>query len=59
MSVCVTVCVCVCVPHPSTQGYFHSTMLMQALRMGFFRVRQSRALGGLVAAVVVCFLGLV
>lgn len=41
------------------KGYFHSTMLMQALRMGFLSVRQSRARGGLVAVVVVCFLGLV
>ncbi|TNN65167.1 hypothetical protein EYF80_024574 [Liparis tanakae] len=40
------------------KGYFHSTMLMQALRMGFLSVRQSSARGGLVAVVVVCFLGL-
>ena len=39
------------------EGYFHSTMLMQALRMGFFRVRQSRARGGRVAVVLPCFLG--
>ena len=32
-------------------------MLMHALRMGFFRVRQSRARGGRVAVVLPCFLG--
>lgn len=40
------------------KGYFHSTMLMQARRMGFFSVRHSSARGGRVAVVVVCFLGL-
>lgn len=39
------------------KGYFHSTMLMQALRMGFLSVRHSSARGGLVAVVVVGFLG--
>ena len=42
---------------PQHKGYFHSTMLMHALLMGFFRVRQSRARGGRVAVVPPCFLG--
>lgn len=32
-------------------------MLMHALLMGFFRVRQSKARGGRVAVVLPCFLG--
>lgn len=29
------------------EGYFHSTMLMQAFRTGFWRVKQNKARGGL------------
>lgn len=39
-----------------TKGYFHSTRLMQALRMGLLRVRQNRALGGLLLVEPPCFL---
>ena len=38
------------------KGYFHSTRLMQALRMGLLRLRQNRALGGLLLALLPCFL---
>ncbi len=37
------VCVCLCVRY---KGYFHSTMLMQALRKGFLRVKRKRDLAG-------------
>lgn len=49
--------------HPSIQplclwaeGYFHSTRLMQALRIGLLRVRQNKALGGLLLVDPPCFL---
>ena len=38
------------------KGYFHSTRLMHALRMGLLRLRQNRALGGLLLALLPCFL---
>ncbi len=38
------------------KGYFHSTRLMQALRIGLLRVRQNRALGGLLLVDPPCFL---
>lgn len=38
------------------EGYFHSTRLMQALRMGLLRVRQKRARGGLLLVELPCFL---
>lgn len=40
-TVCNNVCKCVRV-----KGYFHSTMLMQALRKGFLRVKRKRDLAG-------------
>lgn len=38
------------------KGYFHSTRLMQALRIGLLRVRQNRARGGLLLVDPPCFL---
>lgn len=41
---------------PWAKRYFHSTRLMQALRIGLLRVRQKRALGGLPLVDPPCFL---
>lgn len=38
------------------EGYFHSTRLMQALRIGLLRVRQKSARGGLLLVELPCFL---
>lgn len=49
-------CTIHCFPNENIKkGYFHSTMLMHALRMGFFSVKHSSARGGRVAVVVPCF----
>ena len=44
----VRMCVCVCVYYKADrcEGYFHSTMLMQALRKGFFSVKRKRERAG-------------
>lgn len=38
------------------EGYFHSTRLMQARRIGLLRVRQKSARGGLLLVALPCFL---
>lgn len=38
------------------EGYFHSTRLMQALRIGLLRDKQKRARGGRLLDVLPCFL---
>ena len=43
-------------PCVGVKGYFHSTRLMQALRIGLLRVRQNRARGGLLLVDPPCFL---
>jgi len=58
---CTGVAVFICSPsllplRPVSKGYFHSTRLMQALRMGLLSVRQNRALGGLLLVEPPCFL---